>query len=43
MDKAYKITKAYAKSGGQTPLDAVLRTVYEELKKVNDDVEKERG
>lgn len=38
MDKAYEITKAYATSGGSTPLDTVLRIVFEELKKINSEV-----
>jgi hypothetical protein len=39
LDKAIEIAKAYAQSGGPTPLDTILREVYEELKKLNSDSE----
>lgn len=39
LDKAIEITKAYATSGGSSPVSMVLEKVYEQLKKLNDDVE----
>lgn len=42
LDKAYEVVKAYAAGGGSTPLDTVLRNIYEELKKINEEL-KEGG
>lgn len=39
LDKAVKITEAYAKGGGPISPEAVLRNVYEELKKLNGELE----
>lgn len=35
LEKAYEVVKAYASSGGSSPLDVVLRRVYEELVRLN--------
>ena len=39
LDKAVEIVKSYARSGGSIHLDAVLRMVYTELVKINDEIE----
>jgi len=39
LDLAVEITKAYAESNGQVPLDVVLEDVYKKLKELNKDVE----
>lgn len=41
LDKAVEIAKAYAGSGGGTPVSTVLANVYEELKKINIDTQQE--
>ena len=37
LEKAIEITKEYARGGGNTPIDTVLRNVYEQLKVLNKD------
>jgi hypothetical protein len=37
LDKACEIVKAYAAGGGKNSPEIVLRYVYEELKKLNED------
>ncbi len=41
MDQAVEIIKAYAHGGGSTTisLDRALRLVYEELKKINEEIQ----
>ncbi len=41
LDKAIEITKEYARGGGATPPQVALRNLYEELKKLNQEVEGE--
>ena len=38
LEKAIEITKEYAKGGGTNP-SGILETIYEELKKLNEDTE----
>lgn len=39
LEKAVDVTKAYASSGASTPLETVLKDVYEQLKKINEELE----
>lgn len=39
LKKAIKIAKAHAKSGNTRSVELVLRRVYEELKKINQELE----
>mgnify|MGYP001619001250 CR=1 FL=1 len=41
LDKSYEVIKAYAAGGGSAPLETVLRNVYEELKKINEELKEE--
>lgn len=40
LDKSYEVVKAYAAGGGSTPLEVVLKNIYEELNKINDELKK---
>lgn len=41
LEKAVEIIKEYARGGGPVPPAQMLRFVYEELKRLNEDVEGE--
>jgi len=41
LDKSYEVVKAYAAGGGSTPLETVLRNIYEELNKINEELKRE--
>lgn len=40
LDKAVEITKEHARSGSTRTAETVLKFVYEELKKINQDLDK---
>lgn len=41
LEMAVEITKEYARSGGQTPINVVIKTTYEELTKINESIDEE--
>lgn len=40
LEKAVKITESYAKGGGNTPPQVVLKDLYEQLKELNEELDK---
>lgn len=38
LDKALEVAKEHARSGNTTPVELVLRKVYEELKKIDEEL-----
>ena len=38
LEKALKIAKAHARSGNNTPIDVVLKQVYEALVEINEEL-----
>ncbi len=41
LEMAVEITKEYARGGGSTTPGTILKMVYKELKKINDDIKED--